>query len=809
MAKRWNKALAFALALCMCAGSMNVSAWATTTTETVNNGDGTTTAITTTTEEKTDAEKNLTVTVTVEKHTKGTLEDDTTVDGVKLVRDEKRVDTTTTSEDGDLLGESWEEGGTETKKWSEEIKPGEDVPPVSAPVTPEDPTTNEKEGVTSGKVHSETEETTGDKDKSDGEWDFTTTTTKIDREVKVETSQVTVTESEKTDVDLEPVKPDTMVKTKDDGTTVIVQGYYADGTKKEGIAVRDNYFDSFGYDIVEYTDPNTNEKSYKLYDEYGKEIDFVGDFHYCGWGDYPKYHMVDYYEVYYVTKDGQRVPEGGEIEYDENGKPLTETKLIEGEDGQIIQFALQDKEGNIVYAYCVDLETEAKYGAFYDVANLEDNTYYADKNSESHIRAIVTNGYWGTNATVYETNEDGTIKTYDNGLPIPKKDENGNVVVDTTKTGSLAKIKHDMATYFSNNPGKDSEVITTDADGKQTTVKLSTLMEGLTEAEAATVTQAAIWSWSNGSIAVDNGAEGEKIIGVNGWGGKGNYDRMNALYTYLMSLESKEHTETTVIDKDTFIAKDGLNLVIGDKVGSKKATDEEGNVLKDEAGNDIINDVYEASLNFTLEFTPSRDKDDLLVTIKYTDLDGKEQSIIKRLAGTDDGKNKYIKPNEDGSYTIDGLKLSENENWTFNIELSGTQKLEQGVYVYSPVGGRGSSQTMIGMGEGTKSVDVQSSVTVNFSVAESKKVTTVREWHDESDPVWTPTEKPEYPEDDEHDDDKDIPEDPVPLSDLVDILDEEIPLANVPQTGVNNTPWSLMVVAAGLALAAVLGKKNK
>lgn len=808
MAKRWNKALAFALALCMCAGSMNVSAWATTTGP-VDNGDGTTTAITTTTEEKTDAEKNLTVTVTVEKHTEGTLEDDTTVDGVKLVRDEKRVDTTTTSEDGDLLGESWEEGGKETKKWSEEIKPGEDVPPVSAPVTPDDPTTKDvNEGKTSGEVHSKTEETTGDTDKSDGKWDFTTTTTEIDRKVKVETSQVTVTESEKTDVDLEPVKPDTMVKTKDDGTTVIVQGYYADGTKKEGIGERENYFDRFGYDLenltfVKVEDPETKEKTLVLQDANGNKVPWEGDYQYCGWGDYPEGHWVNYNRVTYKKGDNE------EILCDENGKPLTETKLIEGEDGQIIQFALQDKEGNIVYAYCVDLETGAEYGAFYDVANLEDNTYYADENSESHIRAIVTNGYWGTNATVYETNKDGTIKTGDNGLPIPKKDENGNVIVDTTKTGSLAKIKHDMATYFSNNKEKDTEVETTDADGKPTKVKLSTLMEGLTEAEAAAVTQAAIWSWSNGSIAVDNGAEGEKIIGVNGWGGKGNYDRMNALYTYLMSLESKEHTETTVIDKDTFIAKDGLNLVIGDKVGSKKATDEEGKVLKDEAGNDIINDVYEASLNFTLEFKPSRDKDDLLVTIKYTDLDGKEQSIIKRLAGTDDGENKYIEPNEDGSYTIDGLKLSENENWTFNIELSGTQKLEQGVYVYSPVGGRGSSQTMIGMGEGTKSVDVQASVTVNFSVDESKKVTTVREWHDESDPVWTPTEKPEYPEEDEHDDDKDIPEDPVPLSDLVDIFDEEIPLANVPQTGANNTSWSALAAVAGLMMAVAAFSKKK
>ena len=59
-----------------------------------------------------------------------------------------------------------------------------------------------------------------------------------------------------------------------------------------------------------------------------------------------------------------------------------------------------------------------------------------------------------------------------------------------------------------------------------------------------------------------------------------------------------------------------------------------------------------------------------------------------------------------------------------------------------------------------------------------------------------------------------IDDDETPLTEapteenLIEILDELIPLASAPQTGVNNTPWSLMV-AAGLALAAVLGKKNK
>ena len=76
-------------------------------------------------------------------------------------------------------------------------------------------------------------------------------------------------------------------------------------------------------------------------------------------------------------------------------------------------------------------------------------------------------------------------------------------------------------------------------------------------------------------------------------------------------------------------------------------------------------------------------------------------------------------------------------------------------------------------------------------------------------------EEEEEDEEDEEDEPStiNIDDDETPLTEapteLIEILDELIPLASAPQTGVNNTPWSLMVAAAGLALAAVLGKKNK
>ena len=771
--KNFRSLLSFVLALIMIA-SLPVAAFAedvTVVDPAVDNGDGTSTVVTTTTSTSTDAEGNTTVTVTIEKDTSGTLNDGS---NAELTREEVRSESTTTNSEGVIVKEHFVEDGKETTSYEVDDK-GDEAGQTDVEVTL-------KPGETTGGEAVSTE-TTGDtpKDEDDKSYDYTETTT-TEREVSATTGEVTI-ESTTGELELEPVAPETyedflrdsegkiILDENGNPTPVVRQGYYEDGSEKEEIGKREDYFDRFGYDIVEVTDEETGEITYKLYSgstEIGFAEKWKGDFQYCGYGDYAETIPVGYYVVSY-QKDSD-----GNILYDENNQPLTKSYTTYGD---AIQFALQDKEGNLVYAYCVDLETGTSSGAFYDVANLEDNTYYADEESESHIRAIVTNGYWGTSegtgslAQIKAGLKDALVKgsVPNTEIEVPKYDENGNAVVDEAGNAVME------------------------------TKKISELVDDLTEGEALAVTQAAIWSWSNGSKSVDNGSVGEKVVGLGGWGGTGNDDIMDALYLYLMGLTDDGKKESTVIDENSFLAEDGLKLIIGDKA--------EGHANNSDDNTD--NDVYNTDLNFRLAFVPG-DNDDLLVQISYEDLDGNTVNVVKRLAGENSEGQSYedILPEEDGSYILRGLVLSENEDFKFDLRLEGTQHLEQGVYVYSPVGGRDASQTFVGMAEGERSVDVSIGVTVKFEVDENDKVVAERVWHNEGDPNFN---LPETGPDEEEPKPTVKPDEPEYYGGEESIIEEEpVPLAKAPGTGSISALYAVAASISGIGLAGLRSmKKNK
>ncbi len=731
-------------------GTMNV------TTNTTENSDGSTTTETT---------------------TEVVLDGTVTEDGIKkdTTWQETTEESSTTNSEGEVISGGTEVNGSSQKEWTEDVEVGQEVPPVKVEVVPGEIT----EGEAHKEVEKETDNLEADGGSTEEQFDWTTVTTITDREVIVKAEEIE-TESTAGDLELKPVAPDTIVN---DGTIApdfavgsVVQGYYADGTRKEGIALRENYFDRFGFDVKEATDSETGEVIYELYDSNGNKIEFEGnwngDYQYCGYGDYSPGYYAKYTEYYNST--------------DKDGNPIIKSYTNWAEP---IQFALQDKEGNIVYAYCVDLETGIRDGAFYDVDNLEAGTYYADPESESHIRAIVKNGYWGSS-----NEKDAETNTY--------------------KTGSLAKIKDDLAKAFADpESGLTDKDVTVMVDGVETPIKLSKLMEDLTEAEALCVTQAAIWSWSNGAKSVNEGSVGSQIYGVGGWYAPGNHDRMDALYTYLMSLTEEAQTESIVIDETSFLEDGSMNLVIGEKLADGEEKVE---------GETVEKDVYSVGLNFKLAFAVG-EKDELFVYLvdgenkPIEDKDGNK--IIKHLlpAGSD-AKEDAILPGEDGSYTLTGLRLAENSDFTFDLKLEGTQYLEQGVYVYSPVGGRDSSQTVIGMAEGTREVDVSTSLTVSFSVDESKKVVAERVWHNESDPAITPAEKPK-------EDPREYPtmllnEEPAPQAqvfrlnnqdNLEEIPEEPVPLATPVVTGDNSNLWIAVILVSlfGMVVINITGKKGK
>ena len=125
-------------------------------------------------------------------------------------------------------------------------------------------------------------------------------------------------------------------------------------------------------------------------------------------------------------------------------------------------------------------------------------------------------------------------------------------------------------------------------------------------------------------------------------------------------------------------------------------------------------------------------KDKLKVLLTVTDDDGNEVVLKEaRIAGdlTSDEINKNIEKinSINGTYTLSDLIIKENEVFDFGLRLEGEQNIEKGVYVYSPYGGRNSSQTLVGVAEGTNKVDVEMTADICFDV-EERIIKTQHEW---------------------------------------------------------------------------------
>ncbi len=569
---------------------------------------------------------------------------------------------------------------------------------------------------------------------------------------------------------------------------------------------------------------------------YDKEDNLVvtippeGEYRYVGTGEHSKYFSGIVKVIYLKDENGNTV-------YDENGQPIIEKLVnnVSGADhtsnGEVLDeipeewevdsgfsgsraqnFMLMDANGNRVYAYCCDVQTGVVAGTWYSVANLEDSEYYTPE-AEEHIRSIAMNGYWGTS-------------------DIP--DENGEYKfgsLESIKAKMLAAIERGEIERYVQVPVRDTS---TDGAGKiqvdengdpiyyEEKMDLMEIIAGMTEGEALLATQAAIWSFANGSQGASSGIDGPAIItpdwyrnhqiGYSKVEGEPLDDaagvRVTALYNWLMNLDTEEES-TVVINEKNFV--EDMSLVVGDKA--------EGHA--NNADEDKDNDVYNTSIKFNLAFVPDKDSDDLLVYL--TDANGDPikgadgNPIIRRLAGSAKEGETYgaITPEEDGSYILTGLQLEENSDFTFDLRLEGTQYLEKGVYVYSAVGGRDVSQTFVGVAEGERNVDVSLGVTVTFDVDEDNKVVAERKWHSTSVRRKS-TSVNEDPADPGDPGLTVINEAGVPLAAsadglVVEILDEEVPLADAPATGDNSIVYVLMslISLCGLSLMVMKRKEAK
>ena len=779
MAKSIRRIFTMILAICICTCMIAPQALAAEiTTETTTEG-GITTTVTTTTDTVVDGDTSTT-TETVETEKTGT-----DADGADIVYEETTTTTTTTEADGTVTEEKVTEG-SETKEWTGDVEVGdENQPEVEVELIPGEKTSNSASDTST--------DVTGDvpENEDDTEYDYTESEVVIDKTVTAETTDVKV-EVVESEADIDALAPEK----HDDKAYSAKEGLLSGLTGQELIGYTGDYDqpDADGY-----------------------------DFQFTGYGEATNALRAQSGYVKYLRD------EDGNVKLDENGNPIVESITFTDryEDGMgstpaIFALTKYDEEGNAesyYYAYCIDNDTEALGGAWYRISNLEDSDYYPDPANSDKLRAVAMNGYWGQ----------------ESGM------------------GSYTEMRDKILAHY----GADAEITVEDKDGNPVTYTVGEVLEIMTEADALTMTQAAIWSYSNGALATKDGVDGKSVLGVYSVikpkSNLADVDRiyntkrdalLKAGYEWLISVPAMPAPEsTTVINEDHFI--EDTSLVVGDKVETV----------------DGENDVYDVAINFALGFTPGTE-DNLIIQLKYTDNNNEEQTVERRLAGekAEGEELERLEADENGRYTIGGLNLAENKIFNFSLTLKGTQKLENGVYIYEsyvgettgnlvsgdPAKGQGEvyhneSQTFVGIASGTQNVEVTASVGVTFSVDENKGVTENRVWYNEEDPIVTPPEVPDTP--DNPDDNPVvppappvtppqqptppappappaptapvyIPDDAVPQAVMeVDgevIIDEEVPLADVPATGDNSALWLLLSAAViiGLVLVNLSNKKR-
>ncbi|MBQ3010177.1 MAG: Cys-Gln thioester bond-forming surface protein, partial [Oscillospiraceae bacterium] len=506
-------------------------------------------------------------------------------------------------------------------------------------------------------------------------------------------------------------------------------------------------------------------------------------------------------ELVYMTD------EEGNIIY-EDGFPVVDmekSKFIEGQNGkqtsdygqstgmvsQSVQFAIRHENGEFFFAYCMDASTGAgpTGNRWYNIRNLEDAIEsednpdgYITAEEAAQIRAIATNGYWGTE----------------------------------TGRGSVESLKELLKSVYN----EDSQITVRYPGSNEPHVyDIYELIDGLTEHEALACTQAAIWTFANkddityrtnAGVAL---AEGGSVIGVlsahkyqnskGGWLNEykpaedGESDaRLQALYRALLQLDpiysdGELREDSTVIPNEGVVSD--VAIVVKDKVEDDAANQDDN---KD-------NDVFNTELNFKLAFVPGENDEMYVILMDAANqpILGEDGQPIKKLLASENSAKQgedVIKP-VDGVYTLTGLKVSENSDFQFDLRLEGTQYLNEGVYIYQAEGGRRESQTLVGLAKGEQKVEVSTMMTINFNVDENNNVVAERVWHEE--------DRNEY----------DVPtEEPVPFNfghvvprPLDNIPDEEVPLADAPQTGDEAAFFAILTVLAGISLMAMRVSEQK
>jgi len=206
----------------------------------------------------------------------------------------------------------------------------------------------------------------------------------------------------------------------------------------------------------------------------------------------------------------------------------------------------------------------------------------------------------------------------------------------------------------------------------------------MSEGEAQAATQMAIWQYGHRYEAgAGVSMSASNYNGSSGWDhtvdDEAAWQRINAAYAYLITLsEGADHT-TQVITQDKSVHS--ATLAVKDPT--------EGGYLCD--------------IGFTLAVTPSAD-DKLTATLTSG---GAVLAQLDLIAGQRD-------------YLIKDIPLQSGQELQFDINISGVQHLDRGVYIYtSEVKNSVGSQTFVGLAEGGHAVDVGTLIDFTFEVQDA------------------------------------------------------------------------------------------
>jgi len=620
----------------------------------------------------------------------------------------------------------------------------------------------------------------------DGEYDYTTSTVVKQGSVDVTTEEIIIIDKVAEGTEMEYVNSETVPDENNDLGYVAaapeeyLPGYEGKAETPEGVEGYDYVYVGSGntskyVPAIVFTEPLSNEQKLEQYGE----------------NAYIKNNSITWYYVKWLKEEAK-----ANIAYDENGKYVTDAEgyILDVNGDRIFkeERTATDPDGNTTYLHRFD-----NYNNSLNVEGwFEDGEWVKELNG-----ADAYTGIWaGPQQFLLVDGEGNIITTYCADFTTPTQDLFGYNVENL-----------EDATYYSDEDAEQIRSIalngywgTTGAGevGSLDYMKASLLASGLfTEEEleklndgvALTATQMAIWSCSNrmSSLEFINAHYSNWGTGNVPTDKEDEVKLMFKLYDYLMKLEPTEvekTTSNTIINADNFVKDLGITVI-------EKADGHENN--KDKAKD---NDAYVTNLSFALVVAPSTENGDDLV-VKVVDAQGNELAKGRIAGNLKDGEKQLVADSE-GNYMFEGITLIEGEQ-NFNLTLEGIQHLAEGVYLYSSEVQDGtSSQTLVGLASGDRGVSVSMNIKFDVNV-QDEVVATERVWRDE----WTRNNPPAgFNPPPAINPPVVINDDPVPLGDdgLVTILDEEVPLADAPQTGDNSIVYVLMslISLCGIVLLA-------